>query len=166
MIIMEISAAPCLLKVLQPKACTKAIQTTITSHTHTHTHTRTQTHTHAHTHSYILHHVRITCHQNTHAKRLKIKPLELLLHSLSHSLSLLAHTQVQVTCSFTGEKVDCDEDLCLSLNKKHTEKPVFLDECTIYTRWNTPVSIFFKQENLLYDKSPLNLQVSLICSSN
>ena len=36
-IIMEISTAPYLLRILQPKAYTKAIQTTITSHRHTHT---------------------------------------------------------------------------------------------------------------------------------
>ena len=36
---MEISTAPHLLKILQPKVRTKAIQSTITPHTHTHTHT-------------------------------------------------------------------------------------------------------------------------------
>ena len=96
-IIMDISTAPYLLKILQPKVRTKAIQTTITSHRHTHAHT----HTHTHTHSHTRHHLRITCHQNTHAKRLKIKSLEPYLHSLS----LLAHTQVQVTCTFTEGKV-------------------------------------------------------------
>ena len=45
-IIMEISIAPYLLNILQPKARTKAIQTTITSHTRTHTHTHTHTLTH------------------------------------------------------------------------------------------------------------------------
>ena len=49
-IIMEISRAPYLSKILQPKARTKAIQTTITSQRHTHAHTRTHTHTHTHTH--------------------------------------------------------------------------------------------------------------------
>ena len=81
--IMEISTAPYLLKILQPKARTKAIQTTVTSHACT----RARVHTHTHTHSHTRHHLRITCHQNTHAKRLKIKPLELHLHSLSLSLS-------------------------------------------------------------------------------
>ena len=38
-ITMEISTAPCLLKILQPKVHTKVIKTTITSHTHTYTHT-------------------------------------------------------------------------------------------------------------------------------
>ena len=42
-IIMEISTAPYLLKILQPKAHTKAIQTTITSHRHTHMHTLSHT---------------------------------------------------------------------------------------------------------------------------
>ena len=55
-IVMEIPTAPYLLKFLQPKASTKAIQTTITSHrhthTHTHTHTRARTHTHSHTPSF------------------------------------------------------------------------------------------------------------------
>ena len=50
---MEISTAPYLLKILQPKARTNAIQTTITSHRHTrtHRHTRARTHTHAHSHT-------------------------------------------------------------------------------------------------------------------
>ena len=91
-IIMEISTAPYLLKILQPKAGTKAIPTTISSHRQTnrqtHTHIHTHTHTHAHTHSHTRHHLKITCHQNTHTKRLKIKPLELHLLSLSLSLSL------------------------------------------------------------------------------
>ena len=43
-IIMEISTTPYLLKILQPKACTKAIQQY--HHTHTHTHTCTHTLTH------------------------------------------------------------------------------------------------------------------------
>ena len=59
-IIMKISTAPYLLKMLQPKARTKAIQTTITSHRHTHAHTHT--HQHTHTHSHTRHHLRITCH--------------------------------------------------------------------------------------------------------
>ena len=54
-IIMEISTAPYLLKILQPKACTKVIQTTITSHRHTDAHTHTHTHTHVHTHTHICH---------------------------------------------------------------------------------------------------------------
>ena len=45
--------------------------------------TQTQRHTHTHTHTHTHHHLKITCHQNTHAKRLKIKSLELHLHSLS-----------------------------------------------------------------------------------
>ena len=49
-VVMEISTAPYLLKILQPKVRTKAIQTTITSHRHTHTHTHTRTHTHTLTH--------------------------------------------------------------------------------------------------------------------
>ena len=87
--IMEISTAPYLLKILQPKAPTKAIQATLSSHRHRHTqtdrqtdrqtHTHTQTHTqthahihaHTHTHSHTRHHLRMTCHQNTHTKRLK-----------------------------------------------------------------------------------------------
>ena len=48
---MEISTAPYLLKVLQPKARTKVIQTTIASHTHTRAHTHTHTHTHTRTHT-------------------------------------------------------------------------------------------------------------------
>ena len=91
---MEISTAPYLLKILQPKARTKVIQITITSHTYTHTHINTHTHTHTHTQS---HHLRITCHQNTHTKRLKIKPLELHLHSLP--LSFLQTLQDLKKCS-------------------------------------------------------------------
>ena len=77
------------------------------AHTHAHTHPHTHIHTRARarTHSHTRHHLRITCHKNPHTKRLKIKPLELHLHSLSLFFSLLAHTQVQVTCSFTGGKV-------------------------------------------------------------
>ena len=48
---MEISTAPYLLNILQPKAHTKAIQT-ITSHRHTHTNTHTHTYTHTHTHTH------------------------------------------------------------------------------------------------------------------
>ena len=48
-IIMEISTAPYLIKILQPKARTKTIQTTITSHRRTHTQTHRHTHTHTHT---------------------------------------------------------------------------------------------------------------------
>ena len=59
-IIIEISTAPYLLKILQPKARTKAIPATISSHrqtnrqthTHIHTHTHTRTHTLSHTSSF------------------------------------------------------------------------------------------------------------------
>ena len=77
-IIMVISTAPYLLKIVQPKARTKAIQTTSQTHTHMHRHTD--------------HHFRITCHQNTHTKKLKIKPLDLHLHSLSLSPPTRSHT--------------------------------------------------------------------------
>ena len=63
-IMMETSTAPYLLKILQPKARTKAIQTTITSHnthtyahTHTHTHTRARARARAHTHIHTLTHI-------------------------------------------------------------------------------------------------------------
>ena len=51
MIIMEISTAPCLLKILQPKARTKVIQATTSSHRHTDTPMHTHTHAHAHSHT-------------------------------------------------------------------------------------------------------------------
>ena len=119
-IIMEISTVPYLLKNLQPKAHTKAIQTTITTHrrtcTHTHTHTHTcmhaRIHAHTHTHTYIhtLSHMSVknymppkyTCQK---AENQTIGASFALSLSLFRSLSLLTDTQVQVTYSFTGGKV-------------------------------------------------------------
>ena len=53
---MEISTVPYILKILQPKARTKAIQTTTTSHRHRHTHTHMHTHTHTRTHTHARTH--------------------------------------------------------------------------------------------------------------
>ena len=92
-IMMDTYTAPYLLTFLQPKACTKAIQTTITLHTHSHTHTCT------HTHIHTRHHLRITCHQNTHTKRLKIKPLDL--HLLCFSLFLSVCLSVCLSVSLS-----------------------------------------------------------------
>ena len=75
---MEISTAPYLLKVLQPKARTKVIQTTITSHTHTHTHTRARAHTHTHTHT----------HARTHTPT----------NTLSHTSSFKNYMPPKYTC--------------------------------------------------------------------
>ena len=76
---MEISTVPYLLKILQPKAHAYKSDTNNNIITQTHTHTHKDTHIHSHT----RHHLQITCHQNTHTKKLKIKPLELHLLSLS-----------------------------------------------------------------------------------
>ena len=65
-IMMEISTAPYLLKMLQPKARTKAIQTALTSHTHTHAHTHTHTHTHTRTHAHTHTHTHTHAHTHTH----------------------------------------------------------------------------------------------------
>ena len=62
--------------------------------THTHARARVRAHTHTHT----RHHLRITCHQNTRTKRLKIKPLEL--HLLSLSLSPLSICTLSKTTFF------------------------------------------------------------------
>ena len=108
-IIMEISTVPYLLKTLQTKARTKAIHATITSHrhrhrlTHKHTHAQAHTHTHSHTPSFKNYMPPKYTHQK--AENQTIGASFALSLSLFFSLSLLAHTQVQVTCSFTGGKV-------------------------------------------------------------
>ena len=113
-IIMEISTVPYLLKNLQPKAHTKAIQTTITTHrrtcTHTHTHACTHAYTRTHTYIHTLSHMSVknymppkyTCQK---AENQTIGASFALSLSLFRSLSLLTDTQVQVTYSFTGGKV-------------------------------------------------------------
>ena len=65
-IIMEISTAPYLLKILQPVALTKVIQTTITSHRHRHRHRRAHTHTLTLTHTSGLITVLISMLKRTH----------------------------------------------------------------------------------------------------
>ena len=102
-------------------------QTQTHTHIHTHTNTDTHTHTHRHTHTHTdTHtHTHIYTHTQTHTPSLKnymppkytyqkaenqaILASFALAHSLAQSLylslSLLAHTQEQVTCSFTGGKV-------------------------------------------------------------
>ena len=117
--IMEISTAPYLLKILQPKARTKAIQTTVTSHacTRARVHTHTHTHTLSHTSSFKNYMPpKYTCqkaeNQTIGASFLLSLSLSLSLSfslslslSFSLSLSVLTHTHVQVTCNFTGRKV-------------------------------------------------------------
>ena len=97
---MEISTASYLLKILQPKARTKAIQTTITSQRHTNAHT----HTHSHTSSFKNYMPPNYTYEKAENQTIGASfALSLSLSPLS--LSLLAHTQAQVTCSFTGGKV-------------------------------------------------------------
>ena len=114
------SALP--MKTLTAQGAYKSDTNNIIIITHTHTHVCT----HACTHTYTHTHTQRTCYQNTHIKRLKIKPSELHLHSLCLFLSLclclsvclclslslpiipislLACIQVQVTCyqSPTGD---------------------------------------------------------------
>ena len=94
-IIIEISTAPYLSKILQPKARTKAIQTPITFHTPTRAHTHT--HTLSHTSSF----------KNYMPPKYTYQKAENHTTGASFVLSLspLAHAQVQVTCSPKGGKV-------------------------------------------------------------
>ena len=110
---MEISTASYLLKILQPKVCTKAMQATISSHRQTDRQTdrqkHTHTHTHAHTHTHMLSHT--SSFKNYMPPKYTYQKAEnqttgaSFVLSLSLSLSPLTQAQVQVTCSPTAGKV-------------------------------------------------------------
>ena len=115
---------------------------------HTHTHTHTQTHTHT------RHHLRITCHQNTHTKRMKIKPLELHLLSLptSPSLSLpppysLAHrcrSHAVLQGGKEGEQLNTQSSKSLIRRLSGIVKCVA--EIYIITSWASPFLFFIGKE--------------------